>query len=372
MAFQLIPQARHLAVQVATQVRHLTSELATQRWPSRPATHCAGWTFRLATRCAGSTSRLLQLVAQAGHPALQLAAQARTSRLASQRSDFPVPFGGTIQLAGYQNAATRSPLKSRCPSREGHHPSIVLMRRACRPKRLRNDNQRRARGARRDARPPISNLSERCRNEASASPVPQWPTSVALVTPATRLGPPGASRSEFTRKRWPSAATSKAWYGAYGKCVSNSDLTPLTSKSRAFAVDLGGHELAVRRHEEQLLAVAPPPRLKSTVPGDEPLRARLRKRRDVHLGLSGFGRTVGHPFAVRRERGPVFLRLCLQERIRLAVARERQHPDVVRRARAARHVENEACRPPTSSRATCRRRLRPAVPGGRLRADDVW
>jgi hypothetical protein len=103
---------------------------------------------------------------------------------------------------------------------------------------------------------------------------------------------------------------------------------------RAISVDIGRHhrrrQRSVRGEKEQFFAVAAPPRLESATRGHQPSAIRLRKRRDEQLCvLAGRFVTECDPSSVRRERGPVFLRPRRQKLVRLAVAAERQHPDIV-------------------------------------------
>jgi hypothetical protein len=89
-------------------------------------------------------------------------------------------------------------------------------------------------------------------------------------------------------------------------------------------LNLHGHELPVRRHVEQLLAIAPPARLRSARGRNLPFsRHGFPVRREGHyinFGASGLDGVVGQLSAVRGKLTLHLIELALQQRNRLSVA----------------------------------------------------
>src|ERR1700731_4062094 len=97
-------------------------------------------------------------------------------------------------------------------------------------------------------------------------------------------------------------------------------------KATARSFHFYGHQFIVRRQIEDFLAVATPERSASVAKRDLPFSARPRKGDDVDAILARLIRAVGQPFSVGREAGFAGAEGRLDERISLAVAKERQDP----------------------------------------------
>jgi len=111
-------------------------------------------------------------------------------------------------------------------------------------------------------------------------------------------------------------------------------------KRRGRRLDVDGHQPAVEREIEQLLAVVAPPPLSAAVGRDAPLRAGVGKAPHIHLGRTGLVRGVGDPRAIRGKLPLGFPGRRTQERIRRPIAIERQDPEI-RIACATDLVEEE-------------------------------
>src|SRR5262249_5389078 len=79
---------------------------------------------------------------------------------------------------------------------------------------------------------------------------------------------------------------------------------------------------------EKLLAVGAPSRFPAPTGGYLPLAASCGKRGDVDLISPRLVGHISHPLPVRRKRGIVLLRRGSQEGEGLALAEQRQNPDV--------------------------------------------
>jgi hypothetical protein len=83
-------------------------------------------------------------------------------------------------------------------------------------------------------------------------------------------------------------------------------------QSSRVRVDCGGHQIAVRRNVEKLLAVAPPKRSLPAAGRNLPLATWAGVRYPVDLAPSGFVRNIRDPFPVRRELTKGFVEWSLQ------------------------------------------------------------
>ena len=164
------------------------------------------------------------------------------------------------------------------------------------------------------------------------------------------IGSPPAPAGSITRNREPSAVTSYCGH-VRRRAQSRPEQRPRhAGHRRPLAGDLRGHHRAVRREVEQLLAVAPPPRLHPAGQRHLALLRESGKGGDVNLPSPGLVRVVGNHSAVRAHCRLVFDIRRVHQQLRHAIAE---------RPARRRPLVRMCARPASGRRRSSHRRRRP-------------